>query len=203
VRAEPYIGRSKVERGSSSVSARVSAYRWFPASGTSVRMSPKYVSQRLTRSLMRGVRRENEDAERRRCAAPLSFGFAGGAMSAPLADPRLREPEIIEREAGYHLARYADQSVGAKPQVRERCGGCAFRFGTEANTYGPTILDAMKCVLERVPFYCHEGPLDKAAPICAGWALCVERGGGVVEAPWPFAEDIARAAAGGPCEQGA
>jgi hypothetical protein len=103
-----------------------------------------------------------------------------------MSTPRMIEPSIVEREAGYHLARFADQEAAKKPNVRERCDTCAFRLGTDANTYAPTILNAAKCVMEHEPFYCHEGDPAGPLPICAGYALLVRPDAEPIPMPWGY-----------------
>lgn len=49
-----------------------------------------------------------------------------------------------------------------------RCDDCAFTAGTLPNRCAPTLMDALKCVIEVVPFACHKG----SAPgerTCGGW----------------------------------
>lgn len=81
------------------------------------------------------------------------------------------------RALGKELARLCDSALLGKPD--ERCATCAFRLGTEANGSPATLMDATKCVLERVPFFCHE----HARP-CAGFAAMVLTR--PVVAPWEF-----------------
>jgi hypothetical protein len=51
------------------------------------------------------------------------------------------------------------------------CGGCAFRAGTEANTYGPTQLTAKLCLEAGQPFFCHEARGPHGEPLlCRGFA---------------------------------
>lgn len=73
-------------------------------------------------------------------------------------------PTAIEIEAGHHLARLTGEVAGA-------CRGCAFREGTEANQYGPTVLTAIECAVSGEPFYCHAGLEEGEEPkrLCAGW----------------------------------
>ena len=55
---------------------------------------------------------------------------------------RLTEPAI---------ARLADEG-----EPDERCKSCAFRLGTVPNGCPQTQLDALKAVIEDVPFMCHQ-----------------------------------------------
>jgi hypothetical protein len=86
-----------------------------------------------------------------------------------------RTPEGIE--AGGHLARWCDQAepvIRAKfPEHAERCQSCAFRAGTLPNGDPVTLMDAIKCLVEKVPFMCHQ-VFDKdgnPVELCAGYAI--------------------------------
>jgi hypothetical protein len=88
-------------------------------------------------------------------------------------------------EFGYFLARFADIEEAKAPLADggQRCATCAFRQGTYPNGTVGTLMDATKCVMEGVPFNCHE---DTRRP-CAGWVLLrrcnsQER----VTVPWDF-----------------
>lgn len=72
-------------------------------------------------------------------------------------------------EMGYHLSRWADaeEAKSLLANGRQRCVTCAFRCGTYAGGSPTTTMDALKCVMEGVPFLCHEDTLQ----ICAGYAL--------------------------------
>lgn len=69
-----------------------------------------------------------------------------GAQTARLAD-----------NAAAHLARIGEAD--------ERCKSCAFRAGTVPNGCLQTQADVVKCLVERVPFGCHQ----PAGGICHGW----------------------------------
>lgn len=88
-------------------------------------------------------------------------------MNDKRTDTRLREPEVIERELGYHLVRLTEKEIEANPVTRERCHDCVFRFGTVPNTTGQTLIGALECVRTGEPFYCVHEP---GTPVCAGWA---------------------------------
>jgi hypothetical protein len=50
------------------------------------------------------------------------------------------------------------------------CDECAFVEGTVPNRSLATVMDALKCALECVPFYCHKGVTDdNPKRLCAGW----------------------------------
>lgn len=94
-------------------------------------------------------------------------------------------PDPAGMALGTELARLADIEEGkqreAFPNQLPRCNECAFLAGTRPNGCSETLMDAVKCVIECVPFYCHKGVKDGAEPkrLCSGWALLAfgERGG--------------------------
>ena len=99
--------------------------------------------------------------------------------------PERNRPTLEGRELGGHFARFADAEdaamrarAGAAP---ERCGTCAFRGGTIPNGCGGTLLDALRCILEDTPFYCHERP-HQGERLCGGYLLL--RDGEAQKAPW-------------------
>jgi hypothetical protein len=98
----------------------------------------------------------------------------GRAMGEQLA----RFAEVAER-------RWAGEGAGFVPV---RCKTCAFRAGSIPNGCTSTVMDATKCMLERIPFLCHERD-----GLCGGYLLLV---GGEpspatpIEAPWPFSEPV-------------
>lgn len=96
------------------------------------------------------------------------------------------------RELGAHLARFADDAVRSLKadgvDVPERCASCAFRQGSVPNGCAPTLMDALKCLLEGKTFFCHCGSAD-APHACAGYAAIVAADGDrstPVRAPWSF-----------------
>jgi hypothetical protein len=85
------------------------------------------------------------------------------------------------RELGAHLSRMCEVEVARKGRDG-RCYTCAFRAGDHlANGSPGTQMLALKCVMEREPFWCHEA--DKP---CAGWLLM--RADEPIGVPWS-AED--------------
>jgi hypothetical protein len=70
---------------------------------------------------------------------------------------------------GRELARLADRGEDDSrkkfPNTKVRCKTCAFRLGTAPNGTLVTVMDALKCAMEQVPFLCHE---DLPSP-CMGW----------------------------------
>lgn len=85
------------------------------------------------------------------------------------------------RALGAQMARFAD--IEAERSGRDgRCGTCAFRAGDHlANGSPETLMTALKCVMEREPFWCHEH--DRP---CAGWQLLKADKDAAVEMPWPY-----------------
>lgn len=96
------------------------------------------------------------------------------------------------RAMGEQMARLCDREAAKfirddEWQEDERCASCAFRAGTVPNGCLQTQLDAMKCVLEHKPFYCHatEKP---GTNVCAGWFASVQavKDEPAKVCPWPF-----------------
>lgn len=93
-------------------------------------------------------------------------------------------------ELGQIAARMADKSVAhleAEGEPDERCKTCAFRLGTPPNQCADTLMDALKCVVEKEPFFCH---VKRGFP-CHGWfaAVVATKGMPPIQAPWPFSHD--------------
>ena len=81
----------------------------------------------------------------------------------------LNRPTPEGRALGTELVRLIEPLV--QQFVRDgghdsRCASCAFRLGTVPNGCGPSLLDALKCVMEGEPFYCHME--DRP---CHGWVV--------------------------------
>jgi hypothetical protein len=91
---------------------------------------------------------------------------------------KIAEPEI-------------DQLI-AKGEPDDRCATCAFRSGTAPNQCEQTMFDAIKCVLEGHPFYCHDqtiGTGSQVQPqICQGYYAARQRAKDCnnIVAPWDF-----------------
>ena len=85
------------------------------------------------------------------------------------------------RDLGAHLARFCEQEA-VKAGKDDRCATCAFRAGDHvANGSVETLMTALKCVLEREPFWCHEH--DRP---CAGWLLLRSDAGTEIHVPWAY-----------------
>lgn len=85
---------------------------------------------------------------------------------------------------GKALARMCDNEAVKNPDAPARCATCAFRAGEHlANNSPETLMTALKCALERKPFWCHHVP-DGKARACAGWRLLLAETS--QEVPWPL-----------------
>lgn len=93
---------------------------------------------------------------------------------------KLNEPTRDGYELGYQLAKFYERAE-FKP---ERCRTCAFRVGTYANGSPQTVMDAMKCVLEGIPFYCHE-----ESRLCGGYVSLRAESPSRIKAFWDFSDD--------------
>lgn len=86
------------------------------------------------------------------------------------------EPSPAASALGVELARLTAPELEvffrAFPDAPRPCVECAFVQGTIPNQCGPTLMDAIKCVVEGEPFYCHKGLRDGDEPrrLCAGYA---------------------------------
>jgi hypothetical protein len=83
------------------------------------------------------------------------------------------------QELGKCLARFADEAEPRArlkaPELPPRCQSCAFREGHHvANGSPETQMDALKCLLERVEFHCHQP--DREGHLCSGWAMIMLAG---------------------------
>lgn len=88
-------------------------------------------------------------------------------------------PNLPSRE-GRELGRLVAQMTEAARPKCERlfpgtppmCQDCAFRAGTAPNGTVSTLMDAIKCVVEGTPFYCHHGVVDgDPKRLCGGYAV--------------------------------
>lgn len=73
------------------------------------------------------------------------------------------------------------------PDLPPRCASCAFRAGEHlANGSPATQLDAMKCTIEQIPFYCHD--VHRPDHICSGWLMMqlAHADGEARKVPWDF-----------------
>jgi hypothetical protein len=72
------------------------------------------------------------------------------------------------------------------PELPPRCQSCAFREGPHvANGSPATQMNAVKCLIEATPFWCHQP--SRTGEICSGWAMFMLAGWKKCgTAPWPF-----------------
>jgi len=102
--------------------------------------------------------------------------------------PNLPTPE--GRALGAEVVRLfetvAPKFYAKHPEARARCATCAFRPNTLPNGCPDTVMDALKCVIERsAVFGCHE---EVQMP-CAGYVVLSAAGGSPVSVPWSFTDD--------------
>jgi hypothetical protein len=101
-------------------------------------------------------------------------------------------PSALGSQLGENHARFADQEeakfAAALGFIPVRCKSCAFRAGTVPNGSSTTQMDALKCVMEKLPFYCHEGEHGEES-ICAGYILMTADRTNKIECPWPYSDD--------------
>jgi hypothetical protein len=92
---------------------------------------------------------------------------------------------------GYWLGAMLARFVDNVPQLSERCFTCAFRQGTDANGSPITTMDAMKCVMEGVPFYCHETETPQNPKrLCAGYLNLRSASPGKRAMLWEFSDEL-------------
>ena len=78
--------------------------------------------------------------------------------------PKVRNrPTSQGRELGTEMARLYNTG---DPEPDLRCLDCAFRLGTDPNGSISTLMDAIKCISEGVPFLCH---MEQTPKTCAGY----------------------------------
>lgn len=109
------------------------------------------------------------------------------ATAARLTGKEVNAPSDEGAVLGKEMARMADGEMEKRkanfPNHVERCATCAFRLGTVANACAPTLMDAMKCVIEgRDEFFCHEREHHQ----CVGYAILKRDNDRGPECPWSF-----------------
>lgn len=107
-------------------------------------------------------------------ALKAPWDFSEPAEDHETAIENLPTPEGMM--LGRELARLADVEEARLrerfPRHHPRCDDCAFRLGTNPNGSVPTLMDAVKCVIEGDPFYCHKTLRDgEPRHLCAGYAM--------------------------------
>jgi hypothetical protein len=105
-------------------------------------------------------------------------------------------PTPLGRQLGAQMARLTESAWKKVklifPNHAEPGRSSAFRAGTFPNGCEITLMDAMKCVVEKKPFYCHQ-KLDrdgKPTELCAGWSIVTSATEGMppLKAPYDFSE---------------
>jgi hypothetical protein len=92
---------------------------------------------------------------------------------------------------GAELARLTAAGMQGR-DFPEPCRSCAFRAGTVPNRCLATVGDALKCVMEQVPFYCHEQVEGEPTVLCRGYAAAMSTlpvDAAPVELPWDFSSE--------------
>lgn len=98
---------------------------------------------------------------------------------------------------GANLARLTENGLAILrrrfPKHAEPCQSCAFRRGTVPNRCLPTVSDALKCVIEKRDFMCHQS--KDCRGICTGYliAMSVTENHPPINAPWQFSHEEERA----------
>lgn len=104
----------------------------------------------------------------------------------------MNQPSEMGRALGKEMARFADQQEVKHGDIPPRCATCAFRHGTRPNGCLSTVGDAMKCILEQEPFYCHERVDERGERVlCMGFVLLSVRDDAEserkpIKVPWPY-----------------
>lgn len=70
-------------------------------------------------------------------------------------------------ELAVKLAEKGVAIIVSEGEEDERCRSCAFTAGTVPNGCIQTQMDALKAIVERVPFLCHQA--DRKDRPCAGY----------------------------------
>lgn len=105
---------------------------------------------------------------------------------------RRNEATAEGRELGKRLAKLCDDAEPAArlqvPELPPRCDSCAFREGPHvANGSPETLMDAVKCIVEGVPFHCHDH--RRPGHLCSGWTMMMlTKSAGVGKVPWDFSD---------------
>lgn len=90
------------------------------------------------------------------------------------------------RALGQELARLCENELATTGEPDTRCKSCAFRPGTFPNGCVPTVMDAIKCVIEAKPFLCHE--VRGEVHLCGGFGMMMSADSKTATAPWDFSK---------------
>lgn len=94
------------------------------------------------------------------------------------------------RQMGEQMVRLTQpliEQLKQEGEPGECCKTCAFRPGTIPNGCPQTQLDALKCVMEGVPFMCHQD--QTLMTVCHGWFAARQAPsikGKKIPVPWEF-----------------
>lgn len=102
----------------------------------------------------------------------------------------VNDPSPEGAELGGLLARWVDAEMDGPRILRPRCHDCAFLRGTEPNQIAGTLMTALKCVIEKEPFYCHSERGVSNGKLCAGWQALIDAKAAPGRAPWDFLEPL-------------
>jgi hypothetical protein len=99
------------------------------------------------------------------------------------------KPEAAGYSLGEHLDRFFAHQITPDSAEDRRCATCAFRKGTYANGCVPTVMDALKCTMEKVPFHCHER--GREGCLCFGYETLTKDSDRVVltRPDWKFSDE--------------
>lgn len=102
-------------------------------------------------------------------------------------------PTDLGRQMGAEIGRLTETVIAKTSTSDDRCKTCAFRAGTLPNGCEETVMDAMKCVLERRVFMCHQtfNASGKPTEVCDGWRIASESVNGLpsLVAPWSYSRE--------------
>ena len=121
---------------------------------------------------------------------PVADSSASGREDAPTDNGFINDPSAEGSQLGAILSRWVDAEMDGPRILRPRCGDCAFLRGTEPNQIAGTLMTALKCVIEKEPFYCHAERGVPNGKLCAGWEALIVAKGPRGNAPWCFLEPV-------------
>lgn len=121
-------------------------------------------------------------------SSATTVSAADGSLTVRPEREFINHPTPEGEALGEMLARFADVEFERNPALRPRCADCAFARGSEPNQIAGTLMNALKCVIEKAPFYCHAGRGIPNGQLCAGWVALIDVKGSPGRAPWQFLE---------------
>lgn len=98
----------------------------------------------------------------------------------------VNDPSPEGEALGAILSRWVDAEMDGPRILRPRCSDCAFLRGTGTNKVAGTLMNALKCVIEKEPFYCHVERGVSNGKLCAGWEALIDAKGPRGSTPWDF-----------------